>query len=383
MKKVAFITSEYPLPNLAYSGGIGTSIKNLAEQYHLEGISVYVFLYGRDRDAVEVHQGITFIFIKQIKIASLGWLMNRKRIQRIINKWIENEGIQLIEVPDWTGISAFIRFNCITVLKLHGSDTYFCHLEGRKVKSRNKWFEKLAFKNADLIIAVSDFVGKTSCELFGIERSYEVIHNGIHLDLFKHKESVGRQDEPLTILYFGSLIRKKGVLEIPEIFNRVVLEFPNVKLELAGNDAFDIYTGSGSTWSLMKEKFSQEARPKVEYHGLVKHFQINELIENASVCIFPSYAEAFPVSWLEALAIGKSVVCSDIGWSKEVILNDSVGLVANPSDHETFASKIINLLNNPSLRASLSLGARACVEKNFSINKVVSQHIQLLSGRIK
>ena len=67
-----------------------------------------------------------------------------------------------------------------TILKLHGSDAYFCHLEGRKQKAKNRFFEKNAFKNAYAIIAVSDFVGKKTNEIFQINRNYKVI-NGISI----------------------------------------------------------------------------------------------------------------------------------------------------------------------------------------------------------
>ena len=41
-----------------------------------------------------------------------------------------------IEAPDWTGITAFMRLKAPLVIRFHGSDTYFCHLE--KTASKNK-----------------------------------------------------------------------------------------------------------------------------------------------------------------------------------------------------------------------------------------------------
>lgn len=381
MQTVAFLTPEYPLSGLGYTGGIGTSIKNLADYYIHHQIRVVIFIYGSDKDLVEVKEDKTFVFIRQLRWVGLGWWFNRLRIQKVVNSWIEKENIELIEVPDWTGISAFVRFNCFTVLKLHGTDTYFCHLEGRKVKLKNFWFEKSAFKNADHIIAVSDFAGKKSCELFGVQRSYEVIHNGIDLDNFKASDTDSQKSESPVILYFGSLIRKKGVLEIPEIVNRVSEKIPKVRLILAGNDAFDIQTGASSTWHLMKLKFSLPLLPNVDYLGLIKFTEISKLIDQADVCIFPSFAEAFPVSWLEAMAMGKALVSSNIGWSPEVILTKEAGLTADPTDHEDFAKKIISILQNSTLKKQLQLGARSCVKENFLIENIGAQHIKLLNSK--
>jgi len=381
MQTVAFLTPEYPRAGLGYTGGIGTSIKNLADYYINHQIRVIIFVYGSDKDLVEEKEGKTFVFIKQVRRMGLGWWVNRQHIQKVVNTWVEKEKIKMIEIPDWTGISAFIRFDCLMVLKLHGSDTYFCHLDGRKVKLKNFWFEKSAFKNADHVVAVSDFVGKKSCELFGVTRPYEVIHNGIDLDKFEASNPDSGNSENPVILYFGSLIRKKGVLEIPEIVNRVSEEIPNVRLILAGNDASDILTGSPSTWNLMKLKFSPALYPNVNYLGLVKFEEIATLIDQADVCIFPSFAEAFPVSWLEAMAMGKAIVTSDIGWSREVILTEDAGLTAHPTDHEDFAKKIISILKNSSVKKRLQIGARSCVKENFQIDNIGAQHIKLLNSK--
>jgi glycosyltransferase involved in cell wall biosynthesis len=382
MQTVAFLTPEYPLSGIAYTGGIGTSIKNLADYYILHQIRVVIFIYGGEKDRVELKEGKTFVFIKRLRWVGLGWWINRLRIQKVVNSWIEKEKIELIEVPDWTGISAFVRFNCFTVLKLHGTDTYFCHLEGRKVKLKNFWFEKSAFKNADHIIAVSDFVGKKSCELFGVQRFYEVIHNGINLDDFKVLNGNSQKNGIPIILYFGSIIRKKGLLEIPEIINRVGEKIPKVRLILAGNDAFDIQTGTSSTWDLMKPKFSVCVLPNVEYVGYIKFPEIPKIINQADVCIFPSFAEAFPVSWLEAMAMGKALVSSNIGWSPEVFLTEESGLTSDPTDHEDFAKKIIAILQDPILKERLQVGARSCVRDNFLIENIGAQHIKLLNSKM-
>lgn len=371
---LGFLTPEYPLPNLGYTGGIGTSIKNLADFYVNKGIQVVVFIYGRTENKIFKQENKTFVFIKKSPIGKFGWIVNRFRIQRIVNDCIKKYGIQFLEAPEWTGISSFIQFNCPLILKLHGSDTYFCQLEGRKLKSRNFWFEKSAFKQADHIIAVSDFVGKKSSEWFGVPRPYQVIHNGINPDRCSNPKQPSTRSGK-TILYFGSLIRKKGVLEIPGIFNRVHALFPQVKLILAGNDAFDIATGSDSTWGLMKDLFTPEAFENVSYIGLVPSQKVDLLLAEVDVCIFPSYAEAFPVSWLEAMAQGKAVVASNIGWSSEVILNSEVGLTAHPSDHAQFANHIVSLLLNSQLRDKLGQEARKCVIENFSIEQIGRQHI--------
>jgi glycosyltransferase involved in cell wall biosynthesis len=70
-------------------------------------------------------------------------------------------------------------------------------------------------------------------------------------------------------------------------------------------------------------------------------------IDLASVCVFPTFAEALPVSWLEAMAMKKAIVASNIGWASEMIANNIEGYLVHPKQHYEYALKIVELLNNP------------------------------------
>jgi hypothetical protein len=65
------------------------------------------------------------------------WYQYRKFLQQYLNRVIAADKIDLIEAPDWTGITAFMKINAPLVVRFHGSDAYFCHLEHRKQKMKN------------------------------------------------------------------------------------------------------------------------------------------------------------------------------------------------------------------------------------------------------
>ena len=148
-----------------------------------------------------------------------------------------------------------------------------------------------------------------------------------------------------------------------------------LKLILVGRDASDILTKNISTWEIMKSQFDKEALKNVEYIGSVSYQEINEYIQNAMVCVFPSFAEALPVSWIEAMALRKAIVASNIGWAKEVIDDDLNGFLVNPKDHKMFAKKILKLLNDSKKREDFGERARKKVEKTFSIDIVARQNV--------
>lgn len=371
---IAFLTPEYPSSKTGSSGGIGTSVLNLAHALVHAGVRISVFIYSQSADETYDEAGIHFYRIKNQYVKGLSWWFTRKKIQRIINTAIAQKGIDLVEVADWTGMSAFMKLGCPVVMRLHGSDTYFCHLDKRPVKWWNKFPERTAYKQADHIIAVSDFVGRKTNEVFGLDRHYTVIPNSIDTSKFKPIENTSI--EPI-VLYFGTLIRKKGVLDIPLIFNCVVEQMPQAKLLLVGGDASDIATGSPSTWDLMQALFSDSAMQQVQYLGKKPYREIQEFIQLAQVCIFPSYAEALPVSWLEAMAMGKSIVASDIGWAKEMMEDGKEAYLIYPSKHEVFANAIIHLLSDSQNSNDLGKRARIKVEAEFSTRIILQNNIEL------
>ena len=370
--KIAFLTPEYPHLKTGTYGGIGTSIKNLATGLLAAGCSVRVLVYGQREEGVFDDDGICIQQIRNVKLKGLSWYFTRKKLQKIINTLHQQKEIDLVEAPDWTGITSFIDVKCPVVIRLHGSDTYFCHLDNRPVKWFNKFHEKRAIKKADALLSVSQFTANLTNELFGLERKFTVIPNSINMESFTTTTTTTTNN---IILYFGSLIRKKGLLELPFIFNAVVEKNSRAKLILIGKDVPDIFSGNASTWQMMLNLFSEKAIASTFYLGSVPYVEIKMHIEQASVCVFPSFAEALPVSWLEAMAMKKGIVASDIGWGKEVLISGESGFLVHPKKHQLFADKINLLLENSCLAKQMGEAARLRIEEIFDVNKIAKENV--------
>lgn len=382
--KIAFLTPEYPHPKTGSSGGIGTSIKNLAIGLLAEGCSVRVLVYGQKEEAVFDDKGITIQQIKNVKFKGLSWFLTRKKLERIINQLYANTAIDLVEAPDWTGITSFIQpKKCPIVIRLNGSDTYFCYLDNRPVKWNNKFHERRALQKADGLLSVSQFTADVTNKVFGLQKHFTIIPNSIDTSLFLNDSGspvIARNEAILwsgtgveVILYFGSLIRKKGLLELPLIFNEVVQKNPTVQLLLIGRDVPDVISGNSSTWQMMQELFADEALPNVRYLGVVPYQEIKLHIKAASLCVFPTFAEALPVSWIEAMALQKPIVASNIGWANEIIEDEVEGFLVHPQDHKKYAERILELLDNPERQIDFGAAARKKVVAKFSMAVVAQQ----------
>lgn len=377
--KIAFLTPEYPHRYTGSAGGIGTSILNLTKGLTALGHQVIILVYGQDKDAYFEEDDVQYYKIKNIKIKGLSFYFTQKKVERLINKLYSENEIDIVEAPDWTGFTAFINPKCPLVIRENGSDTYFCHLDNRPVKFKNNYLEKRALKKVDAIISVSHFTGTLTNKLFKLKRPFTVIPNAIDVLAFK---PMAKTDTKLTILYFGTLIRKKGLLELPEIFNKVHIKNKEAELILVGKDSPDIFTKSKSTWALMQPLFNVHAIKKVNYLGAVPYKDMQDLIQQASLCVFPTFAEALPVSWIEAMAMEKPIVASNVGWAKEVISDGINGYLVHPKDHTTYANRIVDLIENTNLQADFGKAARKKVLTTFSIEVVAKQSIEFYKSMI-
>ncbi|NLP58153.1 glycosyltransferase family 4 protein [Lutibacter sp. B1] len=368
---IAFLTPEYPHPKIKNTAGLGTSIKNLAialvKNYH----KVTVFVYSQTNNEVFTDEGVEIHTIAFKKYPVLSWYLYRKEIEKYINDTIQKNSIQVIEAPDWTGITALMKFQVPLVIRLHGSDTYFCHLENRKQKLKNFYFEKIALKSADKLVAVSKFTAHLTKELFNLKNEIKVIYNGIDVNKFIADSGTYEKD---TLLYFGSMIRKKGLLELAGIFNEVVKQKPQVKLKLIGKDVVDSLENE-STSQLFFKLLSEQAKKQVEYIPEVPYNEIKLHIAKASVVVLPSFAEAFPMTWLEAMAMGKALVTSNIGWANELMINGETGFMEDPKNHKEYASKILKLLNDSELNSKFGKSAKKRIYEKFSQKVIVKKNI--------
>lgn len=371
---VAYIVSHYPHKAFGHDGGIGTSVYTLVEKLRKSNVQVSVFVYGQKEKFIIEEENVTIYSLDDRKRRFFNFYFNRKRIEKFVNKIILEKNINIIEAPDWTGITAFMHFKIPLIIRFHGSDAYFCYLEDRKQKRKNFWFEKLAINGAEAFIAPTKFAGEVSKDLFNIKgKEIKTIHYGLDLQNFENETP--EEFEKDLILYAGTLIRKKGVLELPEIFKKVRKDFPNAKLVLIGGDSFDLKTNSKSTWDLMKSLFTEDDLKNVMYLGRIPYNEIQNYIKKANVCVFPTFAETLGMVTIESMAMQKAVVNSNIGWSQELIIDEESGFLVHPSNHDVYAEKINKVLSDTLFAQKIGKSARVRVEEKFDINNIVIENI--------
>jgi len=375
---IVFLTYEYPpLP----SGGIGTSIRNLGRALVAQGHRVTVVGCGEAAEFED--RGVRVRFLASTRIRKAGWFADRLRIQKQLRALVRAEGAEIVEAHDWLGPSAGLRPGCPLVVRCNGSAVYFAHVLREQVRRSVRWLETVSLRSASGVAAVSRFTGEVTRQLFRLPRPVEVIPNGIDVEKFRPPQP--HEVDGNMVLYVGTLVRKKGVLDLSAIFSAVADANPDARFVLVGRDAKDKRTGSPSTWTLLQDALSPSARKRASYLGPKPYTEVQEYVRKAAVCVFPSYAEALPLSWLEAMACAKPVVAYDFGWAPEVIEAGMSGLLVPLGDTSAFAQAVCDLLVGPQQACALGRAARQRVEAVFSADVVARQsaawYKRVLGGR--
>ncbi len=366
---VGFLTLEFPpLP----SGGIGTSLRTLGRALVAQGHRVTVVGWGPKLETED--EGVRVRFLGDSAFPKMGWLLNRLSVRRELVRLAEREGLDLVATHDWCGPSAGLSLPCPVAVHLHGSATYFAHLLAEEVRPSIHLAEGVALRGASGLASVSRFTADTTRRLFGLERPIEVIHNGVDVERFRP----GRADEVETgvVLYFGTLVRKKGVLDLGPVFSEIVRRYPAARLRLVGRDAPDRQTGCPSTWEMLAAALSPAARARTEYLGARPYLEVHQHVRRAAVCVFPSYAEALPLAWLEAMACGRPVAAYDVGWAPELVRSGEDGLLVPLGKTSSLAGAVVAVLADPALGRSLGEAARARAESAFSADAVARRTAQ-------
>ncbi|WP_431471354.1 glycosyltransferase family 4 protein [Nonlabens sp. SCSIO 43208] len=377
---IAYLTPEFPHKRTGHAGGMGTSIKNLAEQVAIIGHKVSVFIYGQNRSEVFTEKGITFHKIEKINYPIGGFYFYRKHIESYIN--LNCDTVDIIEAPDWTGITAFMNLKKPLVIRFHGSDTYFCHIEKRPQKKKNFLFEKWAVKKAQAYIAPTTFAGEKSVQLFKADvNKLKIIPYGLQLEKFVNNNP--DQFTAFNILNIGTIIRKKGLFQLAQIFNEIHKSYPKSTLTLIGSDSADVSTGSNSTWELVKQTFSPTALLNVTYKGKVPYNQTQDLIKKAHICVFPSLAETLGMVTIESMALKKAVVNTNIGWAQDLIEHGHDGYMHHPDDIESFIKSITKLFESKDTLLNVAINARKTVESKFDIKKIASKNLAFYKSVIE
>jgi len=183
------------------------------------------------------------------------------------------------------------------------------------------------------------------------------IYNGIDLQKFKFNKTP--ED---YFLAAGRFVPEKGIdLAIS------VAKKAKIKLKIAGGPA------KGSFWD---KKIKPYLNNRIQYVGMVDYLKMGELYRGAKGLLYPHrWEEPFGLVFIESMACGTPVIAFDKGSAKEIIKDGKTGFIVKNVDEMIGAVKKIDEINRRD--------CRAWVEKNFTIEKMVSDYEKVFYKIVK
>ena len=101
------------------------------------------------------------------------------------------------------------------------------------------------------------------------------------------------------------------------------------------------------------------------------------LAQSHIVCLPSYYGEGVPKILLEAAAIGRPIVTTDMPGCREAVTQGDNGLLVPARDAAALAAALKTLLNDPTRRKEMGQRGRERAEREFSEERVVSQTLDL------
>jgi len=200
----------------------------------------------------------------------------------------------------------------------------------------------------------------------------EYIGDGIDIAKFNSarfsKEFIQKNKKSLVI-YKGTtvigivarLVKEKGYIELFEAYKKVIEKFPNTVLLVVGPT--DIQKKDSFNFDIVKN-FGIENN--VIFLG--ERTDVDELFSLMDIFVLPSHREGFPHSIMEASAMAKPVITTNVRGCREAIEPDITGILIPPKNHQKLAEAIIYLISNPHKAKQMGESGRKKAEKEFDKN---------------
>jgi glycosyltransferase involved in cell wall biosynthesis len=228
--------------------------------------------------------------------------------------------------------------------------------------------ERRAIVEADGITAPSRDVLDQTRDYYGLELKHAEVIPIPAPRVREHWRLDGA--DPKRIAFVGRFDRHKGGDLMIDAFARVLRAVPDARLWFVGPDR-GVRDDDGRTWTI--EEYARSRLPgslapkQFEWLGLQPPSAVSELRLRAMVSVACSRYENFPLTVLEAMAMGCPLVAARVGGIPEVLDDGKNGLLHEAGDPEDLAARIVDLLKNPGQAAQL--GRQAAIDSQLRLSR--------------
>ena len=281
-----------------------------------------------------------------------------------------------ISVPDKMGNEAERYAHSLKVPVVASMHTRFeTYLRFYGLGFLQPWFERIQrrfYSHADLVLAPNNEIAD-ELRAKGWAEQVAVWYRGVDQSLFNPKRRSrqwrrqhGFGDDDIVLLFFGRLVREKGLAEFAAVIE---------ELRARGNPVRALFVGEGPE----RDRMEQEL-PDAVFTGHLDGEDLARAVASADILVNPSVTEAFGNVNLEAMASGLAVVSADVPSAQALITDRQSGLLVNPEEPKAYVEAVEGLIRKPRLRTAIAMAAvtaSAAFDWNDLLGSVLDLYLTL------
>ena len=158
------------------------------------------------------------------------------------------------------------------------------------------------------------------------------------------------------------LLKDKGILEFLSAASSLKCEYNDIDFILLGHE------DKSENAVPMAEIIKLDKAGIISYRGFVN--DVREFLVNCTVYVLPSYHEGLPRSVLEAMAIGRPIITTNVPGCRETVVNGVNGWLVPKGDSEALAEKMRWFMDMRSEIKDMGLSSRDLAVKKFDVQKI-------------
>jgi GT2 family glycosyltransferase len=263
-------------------------------------------------------------------------------------------------------------FSVPTIILEHGTHIPALYRRSGRLM---RWWMRATLRHATGCIVLAERL-RFNFEQFLEEERITAVHLGIAPFSGYSPEPAARTSGP-RVLFLSALLAIKGVKVLLEALPRVLATRPDLRCIVAGGWGRDRDQLQPWVEAFLANHHLEDA---VEITGPVAGGRKSELLRQADIFVFPTLADSYGIVLLEAMRAGVPIVASRVGAIPEIVVDGLNGLLCEPGDSDQLAEKILELADDPELRAKMRQNNLQRFRDYFTAEKFAERMIRVFES---
>jgi glycosyltransferase involved in cell wall biosynthesis len=260
---------------------------------------------------------------------------------------------------------------------LHG--IHYLHYANPAARLAYVLLERYCSRRTDAVVLVSQAdLDEAGRRRLAPAAKLKLVRNGIDLGAIGSESFAERVESiRLHLNVDGPIVgtvarlhRQKGLIHLLRAVPAILEEHPAARVLVAGGGELEPELRAEVKRLRLDRRFAMlGARPDAL-----------ELMFLFDVFVLPSLWEGLPLVLIEAASLGKPIVATDIGGTREIIADGETGLLVPPADPDALAGAVNRLLSDRALAARLAANAKSTIPPRFTLGRMVREYSEIYSS---